>query len=130
MKDHPKGCSRSICLSAEAIEAIPGYNGFDQPNLVAPSKIFSSHVAAWDSATYQLSVRPDIKLGVEDIVLMHRDYYQGTRFDKSKSSLAGLYGSQYLYIAEMGECSILSVKTTHIHISQVSEALSSPVLWM
>ncbi len=61
---------------------------------------------------------------------MHRDYYQGTRFDKSKSSLAGLYGSQYLYIAEMGECSILSVKTTHTHISQVSEALSSPVLWM
>ena len=73
---------------------------------------------------------PDKKLNVEDIARIHRDYYQGTEFDKSKSPLAGMYGSPYHYEIEMGERSILSSKTSYSHISQASDALPSPVVWM
>ncbi|MBP5200751.1 MAG: C69 family dipeptidase [Schwartzia sp.] len=99
-------------------------------NLVAPSRNLPSRVSGWDEKTYPLSIRPDKKLNVEDIARIHRDYYQGTEFDKSKSPLAGMYGSPYHYEVEMGERSILSSKTSYSHISQFSDALPSPVVWM
>ena len=99
-------------------------------SLVAPSKNLPSRVADWDSKTYPLSIRPDRKLNVEDIARIHRDYYQGTKFDKTKSPLAGLYGSPYHYVVEMGERSILSSKTSYSHISQAGDMLPSPVVWM
>ena len=99
-------------------------------SLVAPSKNLPSRVEAWDSKTYPLSIRPDKKLNVEDIARIHRDYYQGTEFDKTKSPLAGMYGSPYHYEIEMGERSILSSKTSYSHISQAGGALPSPVVWM
>ena len=96
---------------------------------VAPSKHFPPRVANWDSKTYPLSVTPDKKLDVEDIMRLHRDYYQGTEFDKSKSSLAGLYGSPYHYEKEKGERSILSAKTSYSHVVQNNDALPSPIVW-
>ena len=69
-------------------------------------------------------------MNVEDIARIHRDYYQGTEFDKTKSPLAGMYGSPYHYEAEMGERSILSSNTSYTHIAQVNDALPSPVVWM
>lgn len=60
---------------------------------------------------------------------LHRDYYQGTEFDKSKSSLAGLYGSPYHYEKEKGERSILSAKTSYSHVVQNNDALPSPIVW-
>ena len=97
---------------------------------VAPSKNLPSQVAGWDSKTYPLSVRPDKKLKVEDIARLHRDYYQGTGFDKSKSPLAGLYGSPYYYVKEMGERSILSAKTSYTQIAQAGGTLPAPVVWL
>ena len=99
-------------------------------SLVAPSRNLPPQVADWDSNTYPLSIRPDKKLKVEDIMRLHRDYYQGTPFDKSKSSLAGLYGSPYYYVKEMGERSILSAKTSYTQIAQAGGALPAPVVWM
>ena len=99
-------------------------------NLVAPSKNLPSHVGEWDEKTYPFSIRPDKKLNVEDVARIHRDYYQGTEFDKSKSPLAGMYGSPYHYEAEIGERSILSSNTSYTHIAQVNDALPSPMVWM
>ena len=99
-------------------------------NLVAPSKNLPARVGEWDETTYPFSIRPDKKLNVEDIARIHRDYYQGTEFDKSKSPLAGMYGSPYHYEAEIGERSILSSSTSYTHIAQVNDALPSPVVWM
>ena len=99
-------------------------------SIVAPSKNLSPRVESWDSKAYPFSIRPDKKLGVEDIARLHRDYYQGTEFDKSKSPLSGMYGTPYHYEVEMGERSILSSKTSYSHITQASDALPSPVVWM
>lgn len=98
-------------------------------NQVAPSRNYSPRVSNWDAKTYPLSVRPDKKLDVTDIMRLHRDYYQGTEFDKSKSPLAGLYGSPYHYEKETGERSILSAKTSCSYVSQVNDALPSPIVW-
>ncbi|MBR5163077.1 MAG: C69 family dipeptidase, partial [Schwartzia sp.] len=99
-------------------------------SLVAPSKNLPPRVESWDSKAYPLTIKPDRKLNVEDVARMYRDYYQGTEFDKSKSPLAGMYGSPYHYEIEMGERSILSSKTSYSHITQASDALPSPVVWM
>ena len=97
---------------------------------VAPSKNLPPRVEDWDSKTYPLSITPDRKLGVEDIARLFREYYQGTEFDKSKSPLAGMYGTPYHYVQEMGERSILSSKTSYTHITQAGDALPAPVVWM
>ena len=97
---------------------------------VAPSANLPPRVEDWDSKTYPLTITPDKKIGVEDIARLFRDYYEGTEFDKSKSPLAGLYGSPYHYEQEMGERSILSSKTSYTHITQAGDALPSPVVWM
>ena len=98
-------------------------------SLAAPSKGLPAKVGNWDSESYPLSVRPDKKLSVGDIMQMHRDYYQDTEFDKSGSALAGLYGSPYHYGKEKGERSILSAKTSYTHIVQADAAFPSPVVW-
>ncbi|MBE6096502.1 MAG: dipeptidase [Schwartzia succinivorans] len=99
-------------------------------SLVAPSKKFPSRVGGWDEKTYPFSVRPDKKLNIEDVARIYRDYYQGTEFDKTKTTLAGMYGSPYHYASEIGERPFLSSNTSYTHISQVSDALPSPVVWM
>ena len=99
-------------------------------DLVAPSKALPPRVGGWDEKTYPFSIRPDKKLNVEDVARIHRDYYRGTAFDKSKGPLAGMYGSPYHYEAEIGERAFLSSNTSYTHISQVNDALPSPVVWM
>lgn len=96
---------------------------------VAPSQNLPARVEDWDAKTYPLSIHPERKLGVEDLFRLYRDYYAGTEYDKSKSTLAGLYGSPYHYEVEEGQRSILSAKTSYTHIVQVNEALPSPVVW-
>ena len=97
---------------------------------VAPSQNFSPRVGNWDSKAYPLSVRPDKKLGLNDLTRLHRDYYQDTEFDKSNSPLAGLYGSPYHYVKEQGERSILSAKTRFSFVVQFNKELPSPVVWL
>ena len=95
----------------------------------APSLNLSPAAESWDSKTYPMSVRPDKKLTVADIISLHRDYYKDTGFDKSKSPLAGLYGSPYHYESEKGERGILSAKTSYTYVAQLNDKLPSPVVW-
>ena len=37
-KDHPKGSKRPVYPTAVALDPMPEYNAFDQPNLVAPER--------------------------------------------------------------------------------------------
>ena len=37
-KDHPKGSKRPVYPTAVALNTMPEYNAFDQPNLVAPER--------------------------------------------------------------------------------------------
>lgn len=96
---------------------------------VASSRHFSSSVSDWNADDYPLSIRPDKKLTAQDIMALHRDYYNGTDFDKSQSSLSGLYGSPYHYGAEKGEHSILSAKTSYTHVTQAGGKLPTPICW-
>lgn len=98
---------------------------------VAPSLKLSPKVEAYDSDYYPLSVRPDKKLALTDIMSLYRDYYQGTEFDKSASQFAGLYGSPYHYENEKRtERGILSAKTAYSHITQVNDKLPAPIAWV
>ena len=98
---------------------------------VAPSKNFSPEVSDWDSDYYPLSVRPDKKLAVTDVMNLHRDHYAGTDFDKSASTHAGLFGSPYHYENEKRtERAILSAKTTYTCVAQVNDKLPAPICWV
>lgn len=97
---------------------------------VAPSKNFSPEVSGWDSDYYPLSVRPDKKLAVTDVMSLHRDHYAGTDFDKSASTHAGLFGSPYHYVKENTERAILLAKTTYTCVAQVNDKLPAPICWV
>lgn len=102
-------------------------------SLVAPSKNFSPKVDNYDSDYYPLSVRPDKKLTVADVMNIYRDYYQGTEFDMTESKFAGLFGSPYAYYFddETGtERSILSEQTLFVDIAQVNDKLPTPIFWL
>lgn len=95
---------------------------------MAPSKNFSSTVSGRDSDYYPLSVRPDKKLAVTDLMSLYRDYYQGTDFDKSASNFAGLFGSPYHYENEKRtERAILTAKTSYTCVAQVNDKLPAPI---
>ncbi|MBO5587863.1 MAG: C69 family dipeptidase [Acidaminococcaceae bacterium] len=97
---------------------------------VAPSLGLSPETENWDSKAYPLSVRPDKKLKLGDIISIYRDYYEGTEFDKSKSPLAGLYGSPYHYGKEKGERAIMTAKSSFTYVTQLNDNLPSPVMWL
>ena len=101
---------------------------------VAPSLKLSPTIDNWDSDYYPLSVRPDKKLTVSDIISLYRDYYQGTEFDKSNSNFSGLHGSPYHYKLdggwERGERSILSIKTAYSYVAQVNDKFPAPICWV
>lgn len=96
---------------------------------VAPSLKLSPTVSDWDSDYYSLSVRPDKKLAVTDVMKLYRDYYQDTEFDKTTSNFAGLHGSPYDYTIEYGEQAILSADTAYTYIAQVNDNLPAPICW-
>jgi len=97
---------------------------------VAPSLNLSPNVDDWDSDYYPLSVRPDKKLTVADIMNLYRDYYQNTEFDRTAGARAGLFGSPYYYEGENTERSILSARTSFTHIAQVNDKLPAPICWV
>ena len=102
------------------------WRGFDT---VAPSLKLSSKVDSWDSDYYPLSVKPDKKLAITDIMKLYRDYYQDTEFDKTTSNFAGLHGSPYDYTIEYGEQAILSADTAYTYIAQLNDKLPAPICW-
>ena len=97
---------------------------------VAPSKNFSAQVDNWDTKEYPLSVTPDKKLAVSDVMTLYRDFYKGTELDKSGSPLSGLFASPYHYEKEKGERSILTAKSSFSYIAQVNDKLPMPIMWL
>ncbi len=62
---------------------------------IAPSKNFSPYVEDTWSRDYPFSVRPDEKLGTEEVLSIFRDHYEGTVFDLRAGMAAGPYGNPY-----------------------------------
>ena len=96
---------------------------------VAPSQNFSPTVEGWDSDYYPLSVKPDKKLAITDVMKLYRDYYQGTEFDMTTKNTAGGHGSPYDY-TEKSERAILTADTSYAYIAQVNDKLPAPVFWL
>ena len=94
-------------------------------SMFAPSQNFSSTVSDWDSDYYPLSVKPDKKLAITDIMKLYRDYYQDTEFDMTTSNFTGLHGSPYDYPGD-SELAILSADTAYTYIAQVNDNLPAP----
>ncbi|MFH1004206.1 MAG: C69 family dipeptidase [Bacteroidota bacterium] len=64
---------------------------------VAPSQNFSTDYwrAVKDAEPYPLFIKPDKKIGVEDVMALMRDHFEGTEFDMTKGLAAGPYGCPY-----------------------------------
>ncbi len=96
---------------------------------VAPSLNLSPNVEGWDSDYYPLSVKPDKKLAITDVMSLYRDYYQGTEFDMTTKNTVGAHGSPYDY-TEKSERAILTADTRYAYIAQVNDKLPAPVFWL
>ena len=96
---------------------------------VAPSLKLSPTVDSHDTDYYPLSVKPDKKLAITDVMSLYRDYYQGTEFDMTTKYSAGVHGSPYDY-TENSERAILSADTSYTYIAQVNDKLPAPVCWV
>ncbi len=61
----------------------------------APSQNFSSDYSSSikGAKPYPLYIKPDKKLGVRDLISLHRDHYEGTQFDMTKDLTAGPFGA-------------------------------------
>ena len=68
---------------------------------LAPSKKLSPWVKDGFTKAYPLTIKPDHKLDVRDVMSLYRDYYQGTEFDLSKGLAAGPFGCPYRYAGGM-----------------------------
>lgn len=66
-------------------------------DLLAPSKEFTPWVNDTFTKEYPFSVKPDKKVSVQDVMMITRDYYQGTEFDLSKGLAAGPFGTPNRY---------------------------------
>jgi dipeptidase len=62
---------------------------------LAPSQNFSAEYShgRGNGTPYPLFITPDNKVGVPDVIAMHRDHYEGTEFDMTKDLVAGPFGS-------------------------------------
>ncbi len=62
---------------------------------VAPSMNISPDWSSYKKGAkpYPLYIKPDKKLGVRDLFALHRDYYEGTRFDMTKNLTSGPFGA-------------------------------------
>jgi len=60
-------------------------------SLAAPNSNLPADTTVWGD-DYPFSIEVEGKLDAKDIIAMHRDYYQGTDFDMSKTISGGPYG--------------------------------------
>jgi dipeptidase len=65
-----------------------------------PSANFSPWVRDGFTKDYPFSIKPDRKLGVRDVMALHRDHYEGTEFDMTKGLAAGPFGCPYRYVGK------------------------------
>ncbi len=61
----------------------------------APSRKFSPDFSSYKRGAkpYPLFIKPDLKLSTRDVIALHRDHYEGTRFDMTKNVTAGPFGA-------------------------------------
>jgi dipeptidase len=64
---------------------------------VKPSAGFTPDVKDQNTRAYPFSIRPDRKLSVRDVAALHRDHYEGTRFDLTQGIAAGPFGNPTRY---------------------------------
>ena len=112
-------------------------------DLAKPSAKFSPWTDGPFSKAYPFAVKPDKKLGVSDVLALHRDYYQGTEFDLTKGMAAGAYGNPMRYDCPSGaeanvpetcgnvrgawERSISVYRCVYYHVNQLRANLPDPV---
>lgn len=92
---------------------------------------------------YPLFIKPDRKLGVQDVVAFHRDHFHGTPYFTGEGLLAGPYGNPYrwrpLFFTLEGddieyalERTVSQVQTAFSYITQARDWLPDPlggVVW-
>jgi len=66
-------------------------------NRAAPSKKFSTDYwrCVEGAEPYPLFIRPDKKLGIEDVIALHRDHFHNTPFYTGEGTAAGPYANPY-----------------------------------
>ena len=62
---------------------------------ISPSRNLSPDYSSYkkNAKPYPLYIKPDRKLGVRDVIALHRDHYEGTEFDMTKDVTAGPFGA-------------------------------------
>ncbi len=64
----------------------------------------SLHLSPWveDGFTkdYPFSIKPAHKLSLQEVIRLHRDYYEGTEFDLRKGLASGPFGSPYRWMGK------------------------------
>ena len=99
-------------------------------SLVAPSANLPAKVKNWDTEAYPFSVRPDHPLTLTEIMDLHRDAYEGTKFDRRRGENAGLFALPYRYGPTKWERSITSTAIAYTWITQASDNLPCPIFWL
>ncbi len=100
-------------------------------SLVAPSANLPDKVKNWDTDKYPFAIRPDKPLTVQDIMNLHRDYYEGTKFDRSKGEKAGFFASPYRHASKpKWDRSITAANISYTWINQTRADLPCPIFWL
>ncbi|MBR5910312.1 MAG: C69 family dipeptidase [Schwartzia sp.] len=99
-------------------------------SLVAPSANLPAKVKNWDTEAYPFSVRPDHPLTLAEIMDLHRDAYEGTKFDRRNGENAGPFALPYRYGPTKWERSITSSNTAYTWIAQAKDGLPCPIFWL
>jgi dipeptidase len=79
----------------------------------APSLGLSPWVEDGYTTAYPFSVKPDKKLGVRDVMALHRDHYEGTEFDMTRGLAGGPFGYANRYYGPYdpaGDAALADVK--------------------
>lgn len=87
-----------------------------------------------DELDYPLSIKPDKKLSVHDVLAIKGDWYEGTPFDLSKGIQAGPWGNPIRFAnsskkdpAADWERSVNMMRSCYVHIAQVRGDLPAEV---
>ncbi len=85
----------------------------------------------WDTEAYPFSIRPDHPLSVQEIMNLHRDYYAGTEFDRSKADSSGFFASPYRHAGKpKWDRSITAANIAYAWITQTRDDLPCPIFWL
>jgi len=69
-------------------------------SLINPSLNLSPYVEGPYTKYYPFSIKPEKKITIQDIMVIHRDHYEKTPFDLTKGLAAGPYGSPNRYLGK------------------------------